>query len=172
MVVFYIGVFFLLRWFWRIARAVKDLSWGTKVTTDRYGPKGTVWALVTGATDGIGKAIVFELAARGFNVVLVSRSIDKLSATAKEIKEKNPGVQTRTLVMDFTEDTSMSAYQSLAKRVNDIDIGVLVNNVGVAVPFENTPQSTYKEIACNCYPIVLLTQQLIVKMEERFKNQK
>ena len=66
--------------------------------------------MVTGATDGIGKAIVFELAARGFNVVLVSRSIDKLTATAKEIKEMNPGVQTRTLVMDFTEDTSVSAY--------------------------------------------------------------
>ncbi len=112
---------------------------------------------MTGCTDGIGKAIAIELANRGFNIVLVSRNIDKLNATAKDIREKFAGIQTRILVFDFTEDTSVEAYTAFAKKINDIDIGVLVNNVGVAVPFQNTPQSTYKEIACNCYPIVLLT---------------
>ena len=131
-----------------------------------------MWAVVTGCTDGIGKAIAQELASRGFNLVMVSRSIDKLNATAKDLREKSPGIQTRTLVFDFTEDTSVASYQAVAKKINDIDIGVLVNNVGVAVPFQNTPESTYKEIACNCYPIVLLTQQLIGRMEDRFKNQK
>jgi len=157
LLVFYIGAFFVLRWFWRIANTIKEVYWGTKVSPERYGPKGQVWAVVTGCTDGIGKSIAQELASRGFNLVLVSRSIDKLNATAKDLREKSPGVQTRTLVFDFTEDTSIAAYQALAKKINDIDIGVLVNNVGVAVPFLNTPESTYKEIACNCYPIVLLT---------------
>jgi 17beta-estradiol 17-dehydrogenase / very-long-chain 3-oxoacyl-CoA reductase len=92
LVIFYIGAFFLMRWFWRVASVIKNMYWGTKVTTERYGPKGSVWAVVTGATDGIGKAIAFELASRGFNIVLVSRSSDKLNATAKEIKEKNAGV--------------------------------------------------------------------------------
>ena len=157
LIIFYIGAFFLVRWFWRVASTVKNIYWGTKVTTERYGPKGSVWAVVTGATDGIGKAIAFELASRGFNIVLVSRNSDKLTAAAKEIRETNAGIQTRTLVFDFTEDTSLPAYQALAKKVSDIDIAVLVNNVGVAIPFENSPESTYKEIACNCYPIVMLT---------------
>jgi 17beta-estradiol 17-dehydrogenase / very-long-chain 3-oxoacyl-CoA reductase len=54
------------------------------VTVERYGPKGS-WAVVTGSTDGIGKAFAMELASRGFNLVLISRNIDKLNATAKEL---------------------------------------------------------------------------------------
>jgi short chain dehydrogenase len=41
--------------------------------------------VVTGSTDGIGKAYAFELARRGLNIVLISRSADKLSSVAKEI---------------------------------------------------------------------------------------
>ena len=91
LIVFYIGFFFLIRWFWRVSKTVKEVYWGTKVSIERYGPKGT-WAVVTGATDGIGKAIAFELASRGFNIVLVSRNAEKLNATAKEIREKANGV--------------------------------------------------------------------------------
>ena len=48
---------------------------------EKYGP----WALVTGATDGIGKEYARELARQGLNVVLVSRSHDKLTKVAQEI---------------------------------------------------------------------------------------
>jgi 17beta-estradiol 17-dehydrogenase / very-long-chain 3-oxoacyl-CoA reductase len=41
------------------------------------------WGIVTGATDGIGQAIAFELAKKGLNVLLLSRTESKLEATAK-----------------------------------------------------------------------------------------
>ena len=45
------------------------------------------WAVVTGATDGIGKAFAFELASKGLNLVLVSRTKSKLDEAAKEISD-------------------------------------------------------------------------------------
>ncbi len=84
---FYIGAFFVLRWVWRILNLVVQVKWGTKVTPERYGPKGS-WAVVTGSTDGIGKAIAIELASRGFNIALISRNAEKLKNTAAEIREK------------------------------------------------------------------------------------
>lgn len=48
---------------------------------ERYGP----WAIVTGATDGIGKEYARELARLGVNIILMSRSIEKLTKVAQEI---------------------------------------------------------------------------------------
>jgi 17beta-estradiol 17-dehydrogenase / very-long-chain 3-oxoacyl-CoA reductase len=79
LLIFLIGAFYLLRWICRITKIIKDINWGTKVTVERYGPKGKVWAVVTGATDGIGKEIALELGARGFNIVLIARNIEKLT---------------------------------------------------------------------------------------------
>jgi len=131
--------------------------------------------VVTGCTDGIGKGIALELAERGFNLVLISRSMDKLNATAKEAqdlgrKNSETGIDTRVIVFDFSSDTSIAAYQSLAKKMEGLDISVLVNNVGVGAPNDDSPEAAYKVISANCYPIVLLTQQLIPKLEERFKK--
>jgi len=64
-------------------------------------PKYGKWAVVTGATDGIGKAISFELAKRGSSVVLVSRTQSKLDAVAKELKEAYPKVEVKTEAVDF-----------------------------------------------------------------------
>lgn len=48
---------------------------------EKYGP----WAIVTGATDGIGKEYARELARSGINIILMSRSIEKLTRVAQEI---------------------------------------------------------------------------------------
>ena len=56
---------------------------------------GGNWALVTGSTDGIGKAYAFALAKKGLNVVLVSRTPYKLQNVAAEIEEKYSGVKTK-----------------------------------------------------------------------------
>ena len=87
------------------------------------------WALVTGATDGIGKAYAFALAAKGLNVVLVSRSPDKLRNVAGKI-ENNHKVETKIVPVDFK--TSDAEYIPKVREViQGIDIGVLVNNVGM-----------------------------------------
>ena len=64
----------------------------------RYG-RGS-WAVVTGASDGIGAAYCEELASQGFNIALVSRTKAKLEAVEKKCKAA--GVQTRLVVADFS----------------------------------------------------------------------
>ena len=61
---------------------------------------GSGWALVTGASDGIGKAYCMELAKSGFNIVLMARNHAKLEAVAKEIRNVYK-VQTKIIVYDF-----------------------------------------------------------------------
>jgi 17beta-estradiol 17-dehydrogenase / very-long-chain 3-oxoacyl-CoA reductase len=56
---------------------------------------GGNWALVTGSTDGIGKAYAFALAKKKLNIVLVSRTPFKLQYVAADIKAKYPGVKTK-----------------------------------------------------------------------------
>ena len=75
------------------------------MSTSRYGPCS--WAVVTGSTDGIGKAVALELAERGFNIVLIARNIDKLDRVAKKIQEI--GSHTRIICFDLSE-TSVDAY--------------------------------------------------------------
>uniref|UniRef100_A0A3B3RMA3 Hydroxysteroid (20-beta) dehydrogenase 2 n=1 Tax=Paramormyrops kingsleyae TaxID=1676925 RepID=A0A3B3RMA3_9TELE len=86
------------------------------------------WAVVTGATSGIGKAYAMELASRGLDVVLVSRSEGKLQAVAKEI-ESMYGRQTRIIQTDFTEGPQI--YPRIAEKLQGLEIGILVNNVGM-----------------------------------------
>ncbi|CAD6185666.1 unnamed protein product [Caenorhabditis auriculariae] len=95
---------------------------------------GANWAVVTGATDGIGKAYAFELARRGFNVYLVSRTQSKLEETKKEVLSKFKDVEIRTLAFDFNEP-SPSAYEKLLKQLNEVEVGVLVNNVGFSYEY-------------------------------------
>jgi 17beta-estradiol 17-dehydrogenase / very-long-chain 3-oxoacyl-CoA reductase len=62
------------------------------------------WALVTGSTDGIGKAYAIELAKRGLNVILISRTKEKLEQVANEIQSKYSNVQVKTIAIDFTSE--------------------------------------------------------------------
>ncbi len=91
-------------------------------------------AVVTGATDGIGKAMAFEFARKGLSVLLISRSQDKLEATRKELLDKYSNVEVRTLSIDFG-DFNEAARQSVTDAVKDMDVGVLVNNVGISYPY-------------------------------------
>lgn len=89
---------------------------------------------MTGATDGIGKAYAFELARRGFNVFIVSRTQSKLDDTKKEILEKYPNIEVRTAAYDFT-NAAPSGYKDLLAQLNQVEVGVLVNNVGLSYEY-------------------------------------
>lgn len=92
------------------------------------------WAVVTGATDGIGKAMAFEFARKGLNVVLISRSKDKLEACQREIKDKYAAIEVKILPVDYSKFDE-AAREKVVSFLKDLDIGVLVNNVGVSYPF-------------------------------------
>jgi len=94
------------------------------------------WAVVTGATDGIGKAICFELAKQGMNVLLISRTEPKLQECAEAIKSQHSNVETRYLSIDYTKfDESAKEKVSQELRKLEGGLGVLVNNVGMSYPF-------------------------------------
>ncbi|KAM0822305.1 hypothetical protein ACQ4PT_071583 [Festuca glaucescens] len=97
----------------------------------RYGP----WAVVTGGTDGIGRAIAFRLAASGLNLVLVGRSPDKLSAVSDEIRAKHPKTEVRTFVLDFACEGLVAGVEALKESIRGLDVGVLVNNAGLSYPY-------------------------------------
>src|SRR5690348_14017753 len=74
-------IVFIFRAFFRAPLNVKKL----------YGEKS--WVCITGATDGIGKSLAFEMAKKGMNVLLISRTESKLKETEQEILTKYPTIQ-------------------------------------------------------------------------------
>ena len=110
--------------------ALQLLSLVTRYTVPGVSPPSLgSWAVVTGATDGIGKGFAQQLAKQGLNLVLVSRSLDKLTTVAKEIEEKFD-VKTKVVDIDFTVDRD--AQSRLETETKDLNVGVLINNVGVS----------------------------------------
>jgi 17beta-estradiol 17-dehydrogenase / very-long-chain 3-oxoacyl-CoA reductase len=92
------------------------------------------WAVVTGATDGIGYAMAMEFAKKGLNVLIISRSKDKLEKCQKEIAEKYNKIEVKTLDIDYSKFDE-AARARVAAFIADLDIGILVNNVGMSYPF-------------------------------------
>lgn len=92
------------------------------------------WAAVTGSTDGIGKALAFELAARGLNILLIGRNATKLEDTSREIRRRHGGVSVRTAVIDFAGRGEEIAL-AVEEAIRGLDLGILVNNAGLAYPY-------------------------------------
>src|SRR5580693_2246961 len=94
----------------------------------KYGP----WALVAGASDGVGAAFAEGIAERGVNVVLLARRQGVLDEVAAGIAARS-GVETRTLAVDLAEHDATSA---IAAATDDLDIGFLVYCAGADPNFE------------------------------------
>jgi 17beta-estradiol 17-dehydrogenase / very-long-chain 3-oxoacyl-CoA reductase len=88
------------------------------------------WAVVTGATDGIGKAYAEALAKRGLNIVLISRTESKLQAIASDL-ESRFRVQTKVIAADFAS-TPESVWEAIAAVVSSVPVGLLINSAGVS----------------------------------------
>src|SRR6266478_3522133 len=116
------------------------------------------WALVTGASAGIGTAFTRELAAQSVNVVLVARRADRLEALAAELREKH-GVKTRVV-----------PAERLLEWVRDLEIGILVNNAGFSMVgrFERVPrEKILGMIRVNCLAVAGLTHAFLPAMQAR-----
>ncbi len=90
------------------------------------------WALVTGASAGIGAEFCRQLAAQGYQIVLVARRADKLRAVADELK-KSHGANSLIITADLSQN---DACQAIVKRLEEenIQIEYLVNNAGYGLP--------------------------------------
>jgi short-subunit dehydrogenase len=96
---------------------------------DRYGP----WALVAGASEGVGLAYAKAMAERGLDVVLVARRRSVLEDAAVGIRDAF-GVQTKVLAIDLSDD---EAAVRIADATADIDVGMLMYCAGADPNFEN-----------------------------------
>lgn len=92
----------------------------------KYGP----WALITGASAGIGEAFARSLAERGLNLALVARRGDVLEQTANQLRAKH-GVECKAIACDLAQEDFMSV---LEPALGGVEVGLLVNNAG----FSNT----------------------------------
>ena len=89
------------------------------------------WALVTGASDGIGKGFAFELAHRGFNVILHGRNQSKLESVLSELQTASPSCQFRIAIADAQSGANTPAEaKKLVDTIKDLPVTVLINNVG------------------------------------------
>ena len=130
-----------------------------------YGP----WAAVTGASEGIGRRYALELARRGLNVVLMSRSREKLEKVAREIRETH-GRDALIVPVDFTRGPAV--YETLRETLHQLDIGLLVNNVGLSHKYaqyflELDMQRARDIIELNCQAMVHMTHLLLPRMVDR-----
>ena len=139
--------------------------------TDRYG-KGT-WALVTGATGGIGQAYCVELAKNGFNIILLGRSKERLEESEKIVKEANKQIKTKLVVADLGESLAVDFYKDIISQVSDLDISVLVNNAGWGEVgfFELAPLEEHlSNFRVNAAAPVMLIHNLINTLMKRNKK--
>lgn len=130
---------------------------------EKYGP----WAVVAGASDGVGAAFARELAARGLNVVMVARRQAVLDEAAAAIREQT-GVQTRTLAVDLSEP---GAAGVLADATHDIDVGFLVYCAGADPNFQHFLDSPVAAaeamVVRNCLAPLRLCHHFAKPMVER-----
>lgn len=86
------------------------------------------YALITGASKGIGKAIAQQLAARKIDLLLIARSAEKLEQVAKELSEKY-GVKTVFMAIDLSEENAAQTIFNWCLE-NNYTVNILVNNAG------------------------------------------
>src|SRR5262245_3515383 len=113
------------------------------------------WAIVTGASSGIGRAFALQLARLGYRVLLVARRKPELDRVAVEVESQ--GGQAEVLVADLVTPAGIESVVRQASQLGDVD--VLVNNAGFANygPFLSQPAAReLDEIALNIGAVVSL----------------
>lgn len=131
--------------------------------TAKYGP----WALVAGASEGVGAAFAQELADRGLNVVLVARRQAALDDVAAGIIGRT-GAETRTFAIDLAAGNAAAAIVNATK---DLDIGFFVYCAGADTsfkPFLDNPIGTAEAmVQRNCVVPMQLCHHFAESMVQR-----
>ena len=125
------------------------------------------WAVVTGASSGLGRGLAAGLADRGMSLVLTGRNEARLEETAHQIRRAAPSVTIETVAADLSSRSGVSA---LLDRVGDRPVEVLVNNAGFGSygPFaEADPDRETDELAVDVGTVVALARAFLPGMLTR-----
>src|SRR5262245_38185341 len=125
------------------------------------------WAVVTGASSGLGRGLATRLAGRGMSLVLTGRNEARLNEAAGEIRRAAPRVNVETVTADLSTPSGLS---TLLARVGDRPVEVLVNNAGFGSygPFaESDSERELAEVAVDVAAMVALARAFLPGMLAR-----
>lgn len=132
---------------------------------ERYGE----WAIVTGASSGIGEAFAHAVASRGFRPLLIARREAELSRVAAEIRQQH-GIGSDILAVDLADPAFVGAVsEACANR----DVGLIVSNAGVnpaGAFLDHSPETLSRILDVNCKAAMLLAREFLPKLEKRGKG--
>ena len=155
---------------WTLRLAQNLIAYLRPSTLPRFNPDGKdAWALVTGASDGIGFGFAQELSKRGFNVFLHGRNSEKLARRQEELQAEFPTTKYRIIVSDASNVSEN--IDSMATVVGDAPLTVLVNNVGgESRPYRGLAELTYEDtrntIHTNAMFMAQVTRALLPVLEK------
>ena len=125
------------------------------------------WALITGASSGIGAALARELAAHGAKLILTARRRDRLDALAAELSAK--GAETRIVAADLNDPTAPDQIFDATEGAG-IVVDILVNNAGLGqfgAFCTNNADQEFSMVRVNCEAVVRLSRLFLPRMVER-----
>ncbi|PRP96382.1 SDR family NAD(P)-dependent oxidoreductase [Enhygromyxa salina] len=129
---------------------------------ERYGP----WALIAGASEGLGEAYAHALARRGLNVILIARREQPLRTTASAISERH-GVEVHTLALDLADPELLERVRA---GVGPREVGLLIYNAAysrIGGFFEQTLEDKLRMLDVNCRGPIVLCHELGAAMRAR-----
>lgn len=136
-----------------------------RISADRFGP----WAVVTGASSGIGREFARQLAANGLNVVLAARRTDLLTTVAEEL-QRDHEIQCRVVALDLSDPAELDR---LVAATSDLDVGLLVSNAGDLTPgrfLDRELSAAVESLHLNAFSHLVLTHRFAERMARRGKG--
>ena len=125
------------------------------------------WALITGASAGIGVALARELAGRGARLILTARRRDRLEALQAELAAR--GTETRIVVADLNDPAAPQQIFDATTGAGLI-VDILVNNAGLGnygAFYSTEPEQEFSQVRVNCEAVVRLSRLFVPPMVER-----
>ena len=127
-----------------------------------YGP----WALVTGASSGLGEEFCRQLAIQKINLVMVARRKDRLEKISRELEDRY-SIETKVIAADISKADFL---QQITNITDSMDIGLLINNAGFALTGNFLDHSLEEELSLlyvNCRAPLMLAHTFGKKMVQR-----
>ena len=132
-------------------------------TTEFHGK----WALVTGASAGIGVALARELARQGAKLILTARRTERLESLAAEFAAQ--GVETRIVVADLNDPAAPQHIYDATEGAG-LTVDILINNAGLgqySAFHSSLPEQEFSMVRVNCEAVVRLSRLFVPRMVER-----
>jgi uncharacterized protein len=132
---------------------------------EKYGD----WAVITGASSGIGREFARYLANLGINLIIIARRIERLKALADEVKGKNK-IEVIPVNADLTKEESI---REIIVAIGNREIGILINNAGVgSIGYlaESDLQKQTDLVKLNCLAPTILTHHILKGMVDKRKG--